>query len=115
MVAFYTTRCISNLPWFTGTFNSYNIVIVFCLLVIKKKMKFKKLGVLPKITEPESVRNSDMNQVLADINVLILHAALDLVNLFREGLPSKIKHPIMRTSCVITAQGACSHVGVSIC
>lgn len=40
-------------------------------------MKFKKLGVLPKITEPESVRNSDLNPVLADINVLILHAALD--------------------------------------
>lgn len=78
-------------------------------------MKFKKLGVLPKITEPKSVRNSDLNQVLADINVFILHAALDLVNLFREGSPSKIKHPIMRTSCVVTAQGAWSHVGVSIC
>ena len=79
MVAFYTTRCICNLPWFTGTFNPHNIVIVFCLLVIKKKkkMKFKKLGVLPKITEPESVRNSDLNPVLADINILILHAALD--------------------------------------
>lgn len=49
-------------------------------------MKFKKLGVLPKITEPKSVSETpDLNQVIADINVFILHAALDLVNLIREG------------------------------
>ena len=78
-------------------------------------MKFKKLGVLPQIREPESVKNSDLNQVLADTNVLILHAALDLVNLFREGSPSKRRRQWHPTQVLLPGKshGQKSMVGYS--
>lgn len=68
-----------------------------------KKLKFKKLGTL--VMDSESVRNSELNLVLADGKALTLHAALDSVNLFEEGLPSKGKHHSLQVSCVTTVRG----------
>lgn len=55
--------------------------------------------------DPESVRNSELNLVLADGKALTLHAALDSVNLFAEGVPSTGKHHSLRVSCGTTARG----------